>query len=392
MIDFFALLNDFTIRNVALGATLLGISSGVLGSFAVLRKQSLLGDMLSHAALPGIVLGFMVAGTRQLVPLLLGALISGTLAALFMLLLIKRSRLKTDAALGIVLSFFFAIGIVLLTYVQGNPNANQAGLTGFLFGQAASIVPSDLWVLGSVTVLALLIVMLLWKEFKVVTFDAQFASTLGFPTGLLEIVLTSMVALAVVIGLQFVGVILMAAMIIAPAVAARQWTERLEIMVLLAAFFGALSGVVGAVISALQRGLSTGPVIVLCASLIVLISLMFAPNRGLLWAALKQRQHQTSLRSQQILTGLYKLGAAHNDPDYLTEQSMMSAYFGTNTARVFERLESRGFISRTTHMPEEGEHWELTQAGRQEAERILQSFEGSGLEVPEPNQPEANYA
>ena len=380
MLDLLALLNDFTIRNVALGAMLLGVSSGVLGSFAVLRKQSLLGDMLSHAALPGIVLGFMVAGTRQLVPLLLGALISGTLAALFMLLLINRSRLKTDAALGIVLSFFFAIGIVLLTYVQGNPNANQAGLTGFLFGQAASIVPSDLWVLGGVTILALLIVILFWKEFKVVTFDAQFANTLGFPTGVLEIVLTSMVALAVVIGLQFVGVILMAAMIIAPAVAARQWTERLEVMVLLAALFGALSGVVGAVISALQRGLSTGPVIVLCASFIVLISLLFAPNRGLLWAALKQRQHRASLRSQQILTSLYKLGAAHDDHAYLTEQSMMSAYFGADTARVFERLERRGFIRRTTHMPEEGAHWELTPAGIQEAERILQSFDNSGSE------------
>lgn len=378
MLELLSLLNDFTIRNVALGAMLLGVSSGVLGSFAVLRKQSLLGDMLSHAALPGIVLGFMVAGARQLVPLLLGALISGTLAALFMLLLIKRSRLKTDAALGIALSFFFAVGIVLLTYVQGDPNANQAGLTGFLFGQAASIVPSDLWVLGAVTALALAIVGLLWKEFKVVTFDAQFANTLGFPTGMLEIVLTSMVALAVVIGLQFVGVILMAAMIIAPAVAARQWTERLEIMVLLAALFGALSGVIGAVISALARGLATGPVIVLIASTLVLVSLLFAPNRGLLWAALQQRRHQASLRSQQILTSLYKLGELHDDPTYLTEQGMMSAYFGTDTAQVFKRLEGRGFINRTTHMPEEGAHWELTPTGMQEAERILRNLDGNG--------------
>ena len=136
MTEFFTLLSDFTIRNVALGATLLGVSSGVLGSFAVLRKQSLLGDMLSHAALPGIVLGFMIAGSRQLLPLLLGALVSGTIASLFMLLLIKRSRLKTDAALGSALSFFFAIGIVLLTHIQYTPSANQAGLTGFLFGQA----------------------------------------------------------------------------------------------------------------------------------------------------------------------------------------------------------------------------------------------------------------
>ena len=374
MSELLLLLTDFTIRNVALGAMLLGISSGVLGSFAVLRKQSLLGDMLSHAALPGIVLGFMIAGSRQLLPLLLGALVSGTIASLFMLLLIKRSRLKTDAALGSALSFFFAIGIVLLTYIQNTPSANQAGLTGFLFGQAASIVPSDIIILSIVSVIALVIVITLWKEFKVVTFDVQFASTLGFPTGILEIILTSMVALAVVIGLQFVGVILMAAMIIAPAVAARQWTERLEVMVILSAIFGAVSGIVGALISASARGLSTGPVIVLCASAIVLISLLFAPNRGLVWAAIKNQQHRMSLRSQQVLTSIYKLTKEHDNPDYPTEESMLSAYYGMNTQNIFQALERKGFISQTTHMPEEGTHWALTREGIIEAKNILENL------------------
>lgn len=386
MSDLFILLTDFTIRNVALGAMLLGVSSGVLGSFAVLRKQSLLGDMLSHAALPGIVLGFMIAGSRQLLPLLLGALVSGTLASLFMLALIKRSRLKTDAALGASLSFFFAIGIVLLTHIQNTPSANQAGLTGFLFGQAASIVPSDLSILLSVTLVALGIVIALWKEFKVITFDVQFANTLGFPTGLLEIILTSMVALAVVIGLQFVGVILMAAMIIAPAVAARQWTEKLEVMVTLSAFFGALSGVIGAIISAVARGLATGPVIVLCASVIVLISLLFAPARGLVWAALKNRTQRASLQNQQILTNLYKLSQEHNDPSYPTEEAMMSAYYGTNTQRLFKTLEQNGFISYTTHFPEAGAHWELTSKGIKEAQSILENLN------PQDDEGEASYA
>ncbi|MCA9840194.1 MAG: metal ABC transporter permease [Trueperaceae bacterium] len=375
--DLLSLLSDFTIRNVTLGAMLLGISSGVLGSFAVLRKQSLLGDMLSHAALPGICLGFIIVGSRQLLPLLLGALVSGTAAALFMLLLINRSRLKTDAALGSALSFFFAIGIVLLTYIQAKPDANQAGLTAFLFGQAASIVPSDLWILGSITVLALGIVLLFWKEFKVVTFDLQFANTLGFPTGVLEILLTSMVALAVVMGLQFVGVILMAAMIIAPAVAARQWTERLELMVFLAALFGALSGIVGALISALARGLATGPVIVLCASAIVLVSLLFAPNRGLVWASWQTRQQHKTLRSRQLLSNLYKLGLTHADPHYRVEETMMNAYYGMQTRDIFKRLESRGLIKQSSHMPEEGRHWELTPNGIEEARQFLHSL-GNG--------------
>lgn len=370
----FELLTDFTIRNVTLGAMLLGVSSGVLGCFAVLRKQSLLGDMLSHAALPGICLGFIIVGSRQLLPLLFGALISGTAAAMFMLVLISRSRLKTDAALGSALSFFFAIGIVLLTYIQASPNANQAGLASFLFGQAASIVPSDLWILGSITVIALGIVLLFWKEFKLITFDLPFASTLGFPTTLLEITLTSMVALAVVIGLQFVGVILMAAMIIAPAVAARQWTERLELMVFLAALFGAISGMVGALISALARGLATGPVIVLCASAIVLLSLLFAPKRGLLWASLQTRQQYKALRSRQILANLYKLSLEHNDPSYRIEETMINAYYGLNTRDIFERLRSRNLIKLSQHMPEEGRHWELTDKGIEEAKTFLNSL------------------
>jgi manganese/zinc/iron transport system permease protein len=237
-----ALFQDYTVQNVALGAALLGISSGVLGSFAVLRQQSLLGDTLSHAALPGVCLGFIVAGTRQLGSILLGALLTGALAALLMLLLTRRSRLKTDAGLGVTLSVFFAVGIVLLTYIQGTNNASQGGLDSFLFGQAAAILRSDLYVMGGITLFALALVATFWKEFKLVTFDPAFAGSLGLPVTVLEVLLTVMTALAVVIGLQMVGVVLMAAMIIAPAVAARQWSNRLEGMVILAAAIGAAGG------------------------------------------------------------------------------------------------------------------------------------------------------
>jgi len=140
------LLGDYTLRTVALGAILLGVTSGALGSFAVLRKQSLLGDTLSHAALPGIALGFLVAGGRSLSAVLAGALATGVLAALTMLLLVRRSRLKTDASLGVALSVYFAAGVVLLSFVQGRAGAGQAGLETFLFGQAAAILRSDLWI------------------------------------------------------------------------------------------------------------------------------------------------------------------------------------------------------------------------------------------------------
>ncbi len=368
------LLQDYTVQNVALGAALLGISSGVLGSFAVLRQQSLLGDTMSHAALPGVCLGFIVAGSRQLGSILLGALITGTLAALLMLLLTRRSRLKTDAGLGAMLSVFFALGVVLLTYIQGTGNASQGGLDSFLFGQAAAILRSDLYIMGGVTLFALTLVAAFWKEFKLVTFDPGFAGSLGLPVTALEIVLTVMIALAVVIGLQMVGVVLMAAMVIAPAVAARQWSKKLEQMVVLAALVGAAGGVFGGVLSALRRGLATGPLIVLSISALVFLSLLFAPERGLLWETAQRLRNRRQLKAQRVLTTLYGLSERHRNPNYKTEQGMVNAYYGVGTGATLGRLERRGLIKSVPHMPEEGPHWELTAGGRAEAEDILNNL------------------
>ncbi|WP_404400216.1 metal ABC transporter permease [Pelagibacterium halotolerans] len=365
------LLFDYTIQNVAMGAALLGIISGVLGSFAVLRKQSLLGDTLSHAALPGVCLGFIIAGTRDMGAILAGALITGAAAALFMLLLTRNSRLKTDSGLGTALSVFFALGVVLLTFIQNSGNASQGGLDSFLFGQAAAILRSDLWVMGGVTLVALGLVAAFWKEFKLVSFDPVFARSLGFPVIALEVTLTVMIALAVVVGLQMVGVVLMAAMVIAPAVAARQWASRLETMVLLAAAIGMASGISGAVISAMGRGLATGPLIILAASAAVVVSLLIAPGRGLLWEAMRQAQNRKTLRGQRVLTTLYRLAAHHDNPDYPAEEAMVDAYHGVGTTRALKRLEARGHIKKVQHAPEATPHWALTPSGIAEAERVL---------------------
>lgn len=370
-----ALLGDYTIQNVVAGAALLGLISGVLGSFAVLRKQSLLGDTLSHAALPGICLGFLIAGSREIGAILTGALVTGALAALLMLVLTRNSRLKTDAGLGIALSVFFALGVVLLTHIQSTGNAAQGGLASFLFGQAAAILRSDLWVMGGVTLVALALVALFWKEFKLVSFDPIFAATLGFPVLALEVALTVMIALAVVVGLQMVGVVLMAAMIIAPAVAARQWSTRLETMVLLAAAIGIASGVFGALVSATARGLSTGPLIILAASAFVAVSLAIAPGRGLVWEVIRRLDNRRQLRGQRVLTALYRLAAEHRDPAYPAEKGMMDTYFDTDTLPVLKRLEARGLVKPTQHDPEPTPHWVLTPRGVAEAETILGQIE-----------------
>ncbi|NJO36650.1 MAG: metal ABC transporter permease [Rhizobiales bacterium] len=365
------LLTDHTIQNVALGAVILGLISGVLGSFAVLRQQSLLGDALAHAALPGVCLGFLIAGGRELTAILGGALVTAVLAALLMLALTRHSRLKTDAGLGIALSVFFALGVVLLTYIQGTANASQGGLDSFLFGQAAAILRSDLWVMGGITAVSLALVLLFWKEFKLVTFDPVFAETLGLPVAILETVLTLTIAFAVVVGLQMVGVVLMAAMVIAPAVAARQWSKSLEVMVLLAAAFGMLAGLIGALISVAGRGLATGPLIVLAITALVILSILIAPGRGLLWEELKRFHDRRELTGNQLLTTLYHLATRHRDPAYPAELGMLDAYHGLRTRRTLKRLERRGLITPVDHMPNEGRHWELTPAGIEAARRVL---------------------
>lgn len=371
-----ALLSDYTLQNVAMGAAILGAVSGVLGSFAVLRQQSLVGDALSHAALPGVCLGFLAAGARDLGWIMAGALVTGGAAALAILGMTRLSRLKTDAAIGAALSVFFAVGVVLLTVIQRRGGASQAGLETFLFGQAAAILRQDLWIMGAIGAGALGVVALFWKEFKLVTFDPAFARTLGLPVTALEVALTVMVALAVVVGLQMVGVVLMAAMVIAPAVAARQWTSRLGPMVWLAAAIGMGSGIAGAVISALGPGLATGPLIVLAASASVAVSITLAPGRGIVWEAAQRARERRRLRGRQVLGTMLQLSREHGDPAYPAEQGMLDAYHGLGTREVLERLEGRGHVARLTHMPGEGRHWRLTPEGLTEAERVLDESGG----------------
>jgi len=359
-----ALLDSQLVRTVLLGAAGLGAICGLLGAFAVLRRQSLLSDTLSHAALPGICAGFLVAGERALAPLLAGALVTGLAAAGAVAVITRHTRLKMDAALGTVLGVSFALGVVLLTWVQAQGAAGAAGLDSFLFGQAAAIVPADLWVIGAVGALALALVLALWKEFKLITFDPDSARAAGLPVGTLEMLLTGLIALAVVIGLQLVGVVLMVALMIAPAAAARQWCTRLGPMVALSVALGAGAGAAGALVSASARGLATGPVVVLIATAVALVSVLLAPGRGVVWAMLARARARAALEESQVLDALHALAQAHDDPRYKSEQGMLGTALGTAPpAQRLAALERRGLVRAVRHAPETTPHWALTAAG-----------------------------
>lgn len=282
---------DATLQNVILGSVILGMTSGMVGAFAVLRRQSLIGDALAHAALPGICLMFILTGTRSSELLLIGGAITGLLGTAVLIIINRWSLISIETALGIVLSVFFGFGILLLTRIQHTGNAAQSGLDRFIFGQAATILPRDVKVMAVVAIVVISVLALMFKELKLLTFDPLFAASIGINPGLVGAVLSGLLVLTVMIGLQTVGVILMVSLLIAPAVAARQWTNSLSGMVILSGIFGLISGVTGSVASSLIDRLPTGPMIVIAASVIVTISLLLAPERGVLatWRARRQR-------------------------------------------------------------------------------------------------------
>ena len=363
---FYDLLFDYTLRTVALGAAILGIVSGMLGSFAVLRKQSLLGDAISHAALPGIVLAFLLTRSREPVVLMLGAMIAGWVATLFMLNITRTTRIKDDTALGLVLSVFFGLGLMLLTFAQKLPDATQAGLDKFLFGQAATLLQRDVITMAIIGLIVLGLLVTFWKEFKLNTFDRDYAASLGFPVRVLDVILTTLLVVAIVIGLQTVGVVLMSAMIVAPAAAARQWTDKLSLMVILGGLFGALAGVGGTLISSSAEKLPTGPVIVLCISVIVLFSMLFATNRGLVWNWIRSQQNRHKLRARAVLADLTTLAMQHPNEQHGHSMAVLRA-MSTNpegVSHALRQLEERGHAREVSH-----DVWTLTDEGLAQARR-----------------------
>jgi len=359
------LLTDYTLRNVALGSAILGVVSGSLGTFTVLRRQALLGDAISHATLPGIALAFLLTFSKAPLVLLLGAAIAGWIATLLVMVVVGQTRIKDDAALGLVLSVFFGFGLVLLTFVQKLPVASQAGLDKFLFGQAATLMEQDVQAMAVLGVPALLIMLLFWKELKLLAFDADYGETQGFSMRWLDVLLMTLLVIAIVIGLQTVGVVLMSAMVIAPAAAARQWTDKLGTLVLLAALFGAFSGIAGALISSSAAHLPTGPTIVIVVSLVVAFSLAFAPNRGMVWSWVRMRRHRRELRYATVLGNMAMLAGQHDNPEHGHEFAAIQAMSGRIAIRSSLReLKERELVRFT-----EGEGWSLTKKGLERASK-----------------------
>lgn len=306
------LLRDYNTRLVVLSTASLGLSAGLVGSFLLLRKRSLMGDALSHATLPGIAAAFLMAtalgGAGKSLPVLLaGAALFGLLGVGSVMFITAQTRLKPDAAMGVVLGVFFGVGVALLTVIQQLPVSDAAGLKYYIYGRTATMIWSDLMLIVSVSAIVMAISAVLFKEFAVLCFDEGYAGAQGWPVRRLDALMLALVTAVTVIGLQAVGLILVIALLIIPPAAARFWTYDLKKLAVLAALIGAVSGWVGSSISALAPQLPAGAVIVLVASAVFVISLLIGAHRGVLLRAVGHARLIRTVNRQHLLRAFYEL-------------------------------------------------------------------------------------
>jgi len=377
-----ATLQNYNTRLVVLSTAVLGIASGLIGSFLLLRKRSLMGDALSHACLPGIGLMFMCVvafgGSGKWLPLLLlGATVTGVGGVGLVLLIRGTTRIKDDAAMGIVLSVFFGLGVAVLGMAQTMPSASAAGLEYFIYGKTASMVMRDFALISGVAVAVAIASVLLFKEFTLVCFDEGYAGAQGWPTHVLDVAMLALVAAVTVVGLQAVGLILIIAFLITPAAAARFWTDDLRKMLILAGAIGAVSGWWGASISALLPKLPAGSVIVLMAAAIFLVSMVFGPARGVLVRWVMYRRLRRKVGRQHLLRAVYELLESDRYPriDGVANESV--PFNELLQHRSWSQRELRRLIRRAKredHIESfDGESLCLSEAGFGEAARVTRN-------------------
>jgi len=365
--NLFYFLEDAVAQKVVFGVAVIGFISGVVGVFSFLRKKTLVADAISHAVLPGVCVGFLFAGTKDPVILMTAAVVVGWLSVWMIDLVVRTTKLKEDAAIAIVSTFFFAIGSVLLSYISKSENAEQTGLKNFLFGNAATMTDLDVNVFVVVSLVILLVVVLFFKQFKLFCFDEAFSKVIGLPVKSIEFLLSTLTVLTVAIGIQAVGVVLMSALLIAPASAARYWTNKLSLMLVIAGFFGLFSGVFGVVVSTFKEAMPTGPWIVTILFLFTILTLLFAPKKG--WFSIKKLNdfNKFKIMEENLLKVFYQYLEEGKEElevmDILEKRPVDTSDLET----VLSRLQKKGLLHK------KDQSYQLTINGNVEAMRIVRS-------------------
>jgi manganese/zinc/iron transport system permease protein len=348
---------DQTLFLILLTTGILGINAGMIGTFLVLSKKSLFGDTIAHATLPGLTGIFFYTMSKNPCILLISATISALFAAFIIDQLEQKTTLKKDTILGIVLATSFGLGTVFLSKIQTIPDAHQAGLTKYLLGNASTLLHQDLFLILSITLISIMFVLIICNRYKTMLFDAEFAVTNNIATRIISGIMLLLTTLTIVIGLQTVGVILISALLIAPASAARQWSYKFETVIVLAAFFGMLSTTAGTLLSSSMMHVPTGPTIVIVATTLTFFSILFAPQ-GIVIIWLKKQRHMQKMDERAMLQNFLLFNEGLQNPFHPHDLKALQAVGKKSTNTIIATLKSQGLIT----SPQKN-FWQLTPQG-----------------------------
>ncbi len=362
---YFFTFQDPSIAWVVLGITLLGVGSAYVGTFSFLDKKALLGDAISHAVLPGICLGFVFAGEKNPVYIVSGAFLSGAIATFASSWLKRNTKLSEDTIIATILSVFFGFGIVLLTALQKSGNPEVAGLNSFIFGNAIGISESDLMLYGGLSLVIIVVLTVALKEFRLMVFDPEFGRAIGFPMKSISFLFNVLMILAVVIGIQAIGVVLMAALLITPGAAARFWTDRLNPLLILAALFSVLSGILGTYVSFVIPQMPTGPWVVVFLSLFALISFLVSPKSGIIFRYFARKKYLRKTHRDHLMKALYKAKEGGRPGMAIEEIYQLYPFQKTETDHSISHLAKNNFITQNQSFIS------LTEQGISDAMRIV---------------------
>lgn len=273
------ILTSYSFIIVALGSIILSAAAGVVGSISVIKGQSLIGDAIGHATFPGVVLAFMLFNVMETSVLVAGAVIFGVIAFQLIHMITESSKISLDSALALVLSGFFGLGMALKSYVQGNPNfSGTQGIDDFIFGQAAYMLKSDVYLIIAASAVSLILFFLYYQQLRIYTFDPIYARTVGISIKFMNVLVLAMTIMLIAVGLKAVGAVLIVNILIAPAVTGTLWSNKFSVVLAIAAVTGGLSAFIGTYISTAITGIATGPAIILALSVCVIISMLAAPK------------------------------------------------------------------------------------------------------------------
>lgn len=355
-----------TLILVLFGLAVISSVAGVVGCYAFLRRRTLIGDAVSHAVLPGVAIGFMLSGTKDPFALLLGGLFFGYLAILSIDLIHRKSKLSEDTAIALVTTVYFAFGSVLLSVVSSMENGQQAGLKNFLFGKAATLTEMDIWVFSIAAVIVLIAVIFFYKPFMLISFNKDFAAAQGWKINNYETLISLLTVLVITIGLQAVGVVLMSALLIAPAASARYWTNSLTKMMVIAGVFGILSGVGGGLLSLVGEDMPTGPWVVMILFFFTMLTLLFAPKKGYFAIQKRTQSNERKINEENVLKILHQLGESGKTEASIAQMLDKRRMDTTILVKTIKALKKDDFIEDVGL-----KKIQLTELGKVEAMRVV---------------------